>query len=472
MPDALLARVRQFLDAHAVLPDGARLVVGVSGGADSMVCLDVLHRLGYAVVAAHVHYGLRPAADDEAATVQSWCDAHDIPVRFRRCDPAARADAHDTSVQAAARTQRYRFFAEVAAATDAPAVAVGHHRDDQAETVLLHLMRGSGPEGLAGMPPVRALESESDVHLLRPLLDERRATINAYAASRGLPWHVDASNRDPSYRRGCVRTTVLPALNACAEGTPETLARTADLLRGYVDASLRPALRKRFARCHAPRPSGGWLDLYRLRQQPAVWRGRLLLEAVRRDLPSVAPHHAMIRELDALLDAQVGRRVDLGGATVWRERGGLRLVPAPAAPGTPEPVMLPQDTTVALPNGGAIRAEKVPSRPPTLDPGTPHIAYAAANRLAFPLVVRPWRDGERFRPLGLDGTKRVSDLLTDARVAPHRRQQVPVVLSDDQIVWVVGIRLAHGVRVREATQDVVRLTFRPGKKPSSGSHFS
>ena len=464
MPLDLLPRVREFLQTRTSLPEGARVVVGVSGGVDSMVCLDVLHRLGYAVTAAHVHYGLRADADAEAETVEAWCAAHGVPFRMRRCDPKARAEAEGTSVQAAARTQRYAFFADAAAACEAAAVAVGHHRDDQAETVLMHLLRGSGPEGLAGMPPVRPLAPTSDALLVRPLLPERRATLEAYASVRGLPWHVDASNRDPAYLRGCLRTTVWPALNACADGTTDTLARSATLLRGYVDASLRPELRDRFARCHAPRPSGGWLDLHRLKAQPAVWRGRILLEAIRRDLSEAAPHAALIREVEALLDAQVGRRVEVGNATVWRERGGLRLLPASAAADAEADALLSLalGASVTCPNGDTIRAEGLPERPPTLRPGTPRITYADANRLTFPLTVRPWTDGDRFRPLGMQGAKSVSDLLTDARVAPHRRPHVPVVLSAGALVWVAGHRLAHAVRVRPGTRRVVQLTLASG----------
>ena len=459
--NALLHRVRQFLDRHTSLADGARLVVGVSGGADSMVCLDVLRCLGYAVQAAHVHYGLRPEADDEAATVARWCDAHAIPLHVAHRDPTARADTDDTSIQAVAREQRYAFFADVAAQISAPAVAVGHHRDDQAETILLHLMRGSGVEGLAGMPPVRPLASGSGSPLLlRPLLDERRATLEAYADAHEVPWHVDSSNRDPSYRRGCVRTTVLPALNACADGSTDTIARTAALVRGYLDTSWTPELQKRFARCHASRPAGGWLDLFRLRNEPPVWRGRVLVEALRHDLPTVSPSRAVVQELNGLLHAQVGRRVVLDEATVWRERGGLRLVPASASLSL-QPASLPLNATAALSTGAHLRAETKSERPATLHTGTPHVVYADRDRLRFPLTVRPWASGDRLRPLGMRGTKRVSDLLTDARVPPHRRRTTPVVLSGDTIVWVVGQRLAHDARVRPTTERIVQLAFQP-----------
>ena len=461
MSSLLLQRVRRFLDDEVGLPSGTRMVVGVSGGADSMVTLDVLHRLGYNVVAAHVHYGLRPEADDEANTVATWCATHAVPFQMRRCNPSQRADREATSVQAAARDQRYAFFADVAAETDAAAVAVGHHRDDQAETVLLHLMRGTGIDGLAGMPPVRPLAPNAAVLLVRPLLRERRATIETYATDRGVPWHRDASNRNPSYQRGCVRTRVLPALNDCAPGTTDTMARTAELVRGYVETTFDPALQRRFARCHASRSDGGWLDVHVLRTFPAVWRGRLLVAALRHDVPSVSPSRALIREIEGLLDAQVGRCVNIGGATIWRERGGLRLCPAAARPPSNWTVTLSPGTDVVLPTGGRLRADLRSHRPPTLHPGTPHIIYADADRLTHPLTVRPWRDGDRMRPLGMSGTKLVSDVLTDAHVPPHRRAHVPVVIDGEQVVWVVGHRMAHSVRIRPATDRIVRLSFEP-----------
>ena len=158
MPRPLVETVAGFIDRHALLDDDATVLAAVSGGADSMVCLSVLRRLGYDVYAFHVNYGLRDGADADAVLVQEWCDEQEpsVPCTIVSLDAKTRAEAADESLQEAARRLRYDALAERANELNAQAVATGHHRDDQAETLLLNLVRGSGPEGLAGMRPSRA----------------------------------------------------------------------------------------------------------------------------------------------------------------------------------------------------------------------------------------------------------------------------------------------------------------------------
>jgi tRNA(Ile)-lysidine synthase len=457
-----LSAVSDFLDRHCLLDGVGCAVVGVSGGVDSMVCLDVLRRRGVDVVAAHVNYGLRPAADDDEALVRTWCDRQDppLPLRVRTADPTAEAEA-GASLQAVARRQRYRFFRAVAREVGADAVAVGHHRDDQAETLLLHLLRGAGPEGLSGMPPSRPVHGVPELRLLRPLLSRRRSEIEAYAEAAGIPWCVDTTNESTDYRRGWIRTQVLPLLEAEVEGATDAIARSADLMRAYVDETVAPALRQRFDAAHISDAGPGLLlDLATLRAEPPVWRHRLLLEALRQTLPNAPQKKAVAEEIAALVDAQVGRRVDLAGGSVWRERPGLRFLPAAERPDPVPATPLAPQTAVATPDGDLTLAV-TPDRPPAVRTADPTVAVADADRIAGSLAVRSWTAGDRFRPLGLEGTMLVSDLLTDAKVAPHRRLAACVVVDDDGIAWVVGHRLAHRVRVRPSTQRYAVLRLDP-----------
>jgi tRNA(Ile)-lysidine synthase len=203
----LLEDVHRFCRAHDLLSAEAPVVVGVSGGVDSMVCAHVLRRLGVSIHVAHVNYGLRAAADADAAFVRDWCTAQDppIPHHSTTVDPERRAEQEGTSVQEAAREQRYAFLTSVAEEVEAAAVAVGHHKNDQVETVLLHLLRGTGPEGLAGMRAVRPMAAAPDVPLVRPLLDVSRAAIEAAPTPRTLRGSTAATPFGtqffPSYRR-------------------------------------------------------------------------------------------------------------------------------------------------------------------------------------------------------------------------------------------------------------------------------
>ena len=465
MASSFLDAIADFISEHALLAEGARVVVAASGGADSMACLAGLRRLGYDVHAFHVNYGLREGAEADEALVRRWCARQSPPVPFRAvaCDATARAEAHDESLQEAARCLRYAALADYATALDAAAVATGHHRDDQAETLLLNLVRGCGPEGLAGMRPMRPLQHAPSVSLVRPLLPVSRDDIETYAAATGLPWRTDPTNRSLAYDRGVIRTEILPRLAAHFEGARAPMARSARLVREYVDTDLRPALRERMATAYEARPEGGWMHLQPLRTAAPVWRRRLMLAALRRSLPTAPSSHGLATELAGLVEAQVGPRVEVDGGAIWRERGGLRFLPDTAAPDPLAPTSVPPDTPIDIPQG-TLRVEPVEEGPDILDAESPHTVYADADRLGAALSVRTWTDGDRFRPLGLEGTKRVSRLLTERRVPAHRRTGIAVLCTDAHIAWVVGHRLDHRVRVRPDTEHVARLILQPREK--------
>lgn len=465
--------VASFIQQRALLDDGVRVLTAVSGGIDSMACLSVLRRLGYDVHALHANYGLRDGAEADEALVRRWCDGQDpsVPLTVVSLDAEARAEAKGESLQEAARRLRYDALAERATEIGASAVATGHHRDDQAETLLLNLVRGSGPEGLAGMRPSRPLQEAPSVSLVRPLLDASRDDIETYAEAVDLPWRTDPTNRSLDYDRGVMRTEILPRLAEHFDGVRETLARSAGLMGEYVDQAFRPALKERMEAAYAACDHGGRLSLDALADEPPVWRRRLLLDALRRALPRSTYSYAMAEELDALVDAQVGCRVEVREGTVWRERTGLRFLPEEAEPEAVSAIPVDWAEPVSIPQG-ELRIERCATHPSSLDPGTSNVAYADADRLGAPLTVRSWADGDRFRPLGMEGSKAVSDLLTDAQVAPHRRRGICVLCNDEHVVWVVGHRLDHRVRVRPDTERIARLVLRPREKPSDDCQSS
>ncbi len=460
----VLSQIDRYIADHCLLDAGQRVVVGISGGVDSIVLTHTLHRLGHEVVGAHVNYGLRGEASDADETfVRQWAAGLTPPVSVQRArrDPHTRAETTGESVQEAARHQRYAFFAACATAHDTDRVAVAHHREDQAETLLLNLFRGSGLEGLGAMAPRRPIEPGSPVQLVRPLLGVSRMAITAYAEGHDLAWRTDASNASLRYDRNTLRHRVLPVVETHFEGATDRIAAAADRVRQYLDETFTPELQARYDRCaKAVAEPGRELDLEALRNEPPVWRRRIILEALRRGLPEAPYTAALAHDVEALIDAQVGRRVDVGGGQVWRERTALRIVPPAAAAKEGEAQSVPIGTPVRL-ESGVLRVEPRGRPPERLESRSPATEFVDAEVVEEPLTVRAWQAGDRFQPLGMEHTKLVSDLLTDERVPPHQRAGQLVLCDASRILWVIGHRVAHPVRVRPSTQHVLQLRFDP-----------
>ena len=445
-----LDRVQEFIRNKKLMPAAADVLVGASGGVDSTVLLDALSKLGFSVQAVHVNFALRgsESAQDEQF-VQRLCQACSLPCHVKQVDAGDYAHRHGVSIQMAARTLRYAVFAAYAKTLGLPFVAVGHHADDQAETVLLNLLRGSGPEGLAGMPVSRTLGRAT---LVRPLLRESRASILQYARREGLSWREDTSNASSKYRRTVLRRRILPLLSEVAgPGAIANMARSAVLMRDYVDSTFAPTLRELFGRAAGERQ----LRLDVLEDLAPVWQRRLILEALRCWLPGASA--SVVDHILPLLSAQPGRRVELGSGIIWRGRGVLNFQLHPPY-STDEAMRLHPGHTVKI-GTSVLQVTMEDTRPQCLVQEAPAVAYADGDCLQFPLVVRRWQAGDRLIPLGMTHSKKVSDVLTDHKVPVDQRTAVPVVCSGEDIVWVAGIRLSERVRVRKDTRRFVRLAL-------------
>jgi tRNA(Ile)-lysidine synthase len=470
--DPLLERIEDYIRRHDLLVDGEKVVVGISGGVDSIVVAAMLLELRYPLSAVHVNHQLRGGeSDGDEAFVRRWCGARGIQLHVRSIDVRALARVCSQSVQQAARAVRYEMLEDVADEIGSRKVAVGHHRDDQAETVLLNLFRGTGPEGLAGMPARRKIRPDSRVEVVRPLLAARRHEVEVYALALGEAWREDASNANPKYRRGALRGEIVPLLERhFGEAVIENIVRSSELVRAYREGSLDSLLQAAFSAALYEIGGRGVVELDVLKELAPVLRRRVYLEALRRWLPGVVADARAATELDELAGSQVGRRLEYGVGSVWRERGRLLFVSgSEAEPGRRGGQLRGAGDVVPLP-GGSLAAEVLPAPPRDPSLGAPNVAYLDARAVRFPLVVRTWRPGDRFVPLGMDGSKKLSDFLTDERVSSHRKQDVAVVESQGRIVWVVALRVAHGARLQEDSMETVRLRFLPDSGPGRGEN--
>lgn len=460
--DSFERRIDAFLRRRALLETGEPVAVGLSGGVDSMVLTSVLAGLGMSVRAVHVNYRLRgDASDEDEAFVRNWCGEQGIDLIVRSFDGEWPSGA---SVQQAARDFRYAVFEEAALEISCGKVAVGHHRGDQAETVLLNLFRGSGPEGLAGMSARREIAPGSSVQVVRPLLAERRRDIASYARAKGLTWREDTSNTASKYRRSALREHILPLIEQhFGEAVVENIARSGALVREYVDEVLREELESCF---DAALTGEGVVDEAAVRALPPVLRRRVFIEALRRWAPGFEADARAAARIEHLLDRQPGRRLVFGNIVVWRERERIVFTPSGSSAKAASACRLDEEGALEIP-GGYLHVERLGAPPGNVAAGAPEEVYLDARTARFPLLVRPWEAGDRFVPLGMRRGKKISDFLTDEQVPPHRKRAVRVVESEGRIVWVLPLRISEEARVRDDSSEVVRLRFTRNRESSN-----
>jgi tRNA(Ile)-lysidine synthase len=390
------------------------VLVLFSGGRDSTCLLDLAVRLAGPVRALHVNYGLREAADADEAHCREVCERLRVPL------DVVRAQYEAGNVQAWAREVRY---AEAARLAGGARIAAGHTATDQVETVLYRLAASPGRRALLGM----AAESGA---LVRPLLGVTRDETAAHCEARGLPWREDESN--PLSARGRIRGELIPLLRHLHPAAEANILATLEALREdaeALDAAVADVEPTLDALAALP---------------PALARVALQRMA---GAPSIAGHTAAILGMSRTGTAAL----DLpGGLRAVAEYGRLRIEPRGERP-APAPARLPVPGRTAY-GDGEITCERGPGLP--VADGT-----LAADALAPALEVRPWRAGDRMRPLGLGGSRSLQDLFTDRKVPRERRAALPVVVSDGEIAWVPGVATGERFRVTEATADRVRLVW-------------
>ncbi len=466
-PAAFRAAVRRFVREQQLADAGQPILVACSGGADSVALLHVLHSLGHPVAVAHVNYGLRgDDSDADARFVRELAARLGVPCA--ECTASARqlAEAEGLSLQVAARRIRYRFFREELKRLGWTRVATAHHRGDQAETLLLTLLRSRSVELLRGIPVQRGA-------VIRPLLFASKEQLIHYLEAQGLTWRDDRSNASLAYLRNRIRHRVLPALAAINPRIEEHLVergRTYErqfralthehdpeqLLAGVLKKSTPDSIAIDFALLRSKYPNPNTFHVL----------FQYFLEKKYRLRPTDASR------LVRLVDAQSGTRIETPLGWWWRTAEGLRLVaPERAAACDELPLVFesassPSDAWRTIRPGsasvptGRLHFSILNSSQATLPPprGT---AYLDIDRLAGLLVLRPWRVGERFQPLGLSGTRLVSDELTDAKFPSQLRKQARVLADDGGPVWIETGRIAQRVALSETTQRVLRIEWLP-----------
>lgn len=491
---SVFQRYLEFIRREQLFTAGSKLLLAVSGGIDSAVLCALCHQAGYDFAIAHCNFRLRgEESDRDEAFVRSLGEKYGRPVLVQHFDTAAYALQHKVSIQVAARELRYAWFNELMQSSTAFSVPANpahsgthpaqvlptfdhtltaHHLDDNVETLLMKFFKGTGIAGLRGILPKQG-------NLVRPLLFARKEELVAFANEEQLTWVEDSSNAQDKYARNFLRLQVLPLLQQLYPEVISNLAGNIDRFRDVavlyhqsLQQHLKKLLEQKGEEIHIP--------VLKLKQHEPL---TTIVYEIARPYGFTA---AQTSDIIRLLDSETGRYVASASHRIIRNRGWLIIAPAISdaarhvlveaadqlvvfpggqlqllpmkAKEVPIPVV---DEKVVQPESAAVaKKKKAPQKQAaaTFDP----IAYLDSRDLEFPLLLRPWKTGDYFYPLGMQKKKKLARFLIDQKLSATDKEKVWVLESNKRIVWVVGMRIDNRFRIVAATRQALQVTFSSG----------
>jgi tRNA(Ile)-lysidine synthase len=440
----LLIKFEAFIRSESLFSKNQRLLVAVSGGVDSIVLARLCRSAGYDIEIAHCNFQLRgeESLRDEEYTAQ-FAGMINIPFHCRRFDTYAFARERNISVQEAARELRYSFFREVAQNQKLDRILTAHHADDNVETMLMNLFKGTGIAGIRGILPLSG-------NIARPLLFVTRAEIEAYATVHGIGFVEDGSNLTDKYTRNYFRITLIPELEKMYPGAignireSLSLFREAEMLyREAVDAKIANLVTRVVNEIHIP--------VEKLRM--VIPLRTVLFEL----LSPVGFSPSQLHDVIRLMDADTGKYISSATHRLIKNRNWFILV---RKEDTAFSVYVAERDTekIQLPIG-TITASTVPNTADFIADTNTLVAQIDLNQVEFPLTVRRWKEGDYFYPLGMLKKKKIARFLIDRKLSKTEKEKTMVVLSGDRIIWVVGQRIDERVRIRPSSRMIYVMKF-------------
>ncbi|MDG1261573.1 MAG: tRNA lysidine(34) synthetase TilS [Flavobacteriales bacterium] len=436
----MLLEFQQHLATTRLLGSDDFTIVACSGGPDSMALAHLLHKSGMNICLAHCNFQLRGEdSDADEALVVNWGESLGIEVHVKKFDTKSISEETNQGIQATARRLRYMWFDHLQAEIKATAIATAHHRDDQVETHLWHMMRGSSWSGFTGIPPV-----SGDV--VRPLLFAPKEKILTYLDAQQVPFRTDKSNASADYTRNRIRNEVIPLLEDIRPGFKNNVIRqiAAFSEAGYILDQFIAELESGMLELGK---DGLELNIADLKEMPF---SRLLLLHI---LPGNGFPGRRVDEALHLIDAQVGKTIYSNSHRIIRERDSLQIRPLASIKqpgihileGTPEihaplHLIIEQSSDCSIPKMGK------------------HLSVAFdMEQLTFPLVLRKWAHGDKMTPLGMTGSQKLSDIITQQKLTTVEKEHVYVLQSGDDILWAIGLKVSDKHKITKTTRKTFRI---------------
>lgn len=432
----MISQVQEYISHHKLLSKDSKVIVGLSGGPDSMVLIHILLQLGYECIAAHCNFHLRgEASDKDAEFVNKWCEEQNVPLNTVSFDTQAYASQNKISIEMAARNLRYNWFEKIRKEHQADAIAIAHHEDDSVETILINLIRGTGIKGLTGIP-------NKNNYIVRPLLSITRSQIIEYLTNNKISYVTDHTNEEDIYTRNTLRLKVLPILESINPSVKNSIINTSNNLRetekiynGYI-VDIIPSVFKnnqinieQLKKTYSPQ-SLLFEILSPLGFTPSV------IDDVSNNLDSIpgkiylSKEYRLLKDRDYLIISEIeAEGFDNDLFSIYADSQVLK---------TPFPI--------------SIKKEKHNSEFKIQKRNT--ILQVDLDKLSFPLTLRKWKKGDWFIPFGMTGKKKLSDFFTDNKFNLIEKEATWVLTSEKEIVWVINHRVDNRFRITNETKSV------------------
>ncbi|MGC8864952.1 MAG: tRNA lysidine(34) synthetase TilS [Bacteroidales bacterium] len=455
MADTLSSGFEEFLKTLTVTPQKQHFLLAVSGGPDSMAMTHLFFRAGLHISVVHCNFGLRAAESDrEEMFVKEWMSKKGIPVYTKKFNTRNYADERGVSIQLAARELRYEWFEELRQQIGAQWIATAHHLDDSRETLLINLLRGTGIAGLAGIPARTG-------NIVRPLLFATRQEIEEYLQLHEVPFVTDSSNLHTDYLRNQLRLEIIPALRKVWPGWDASFADTLSRLSfaaGVFRKKMQEEEQQRFVK------SGDAWHINISDLTPGEETAQLLYEL----LKNYGFNLDQTREIAKALSRTPGRLFLSNTHRITIERGFLELSPLRQTETDHFAEVFPETQQIHA-KSFTLSFSKIEIKDfRGFTPGNSS-AWFDYHKLSFPLIVRPWHQGDRIQPLGMKGWQKISDLFVQAKLSRTQKESLPLLCCGDEVIWVPGLRSSEKYKVDSHTRLIFRVDIMPTEKTTSAA---